>query len=135
MDKADFLPRELANCENRWRSDGDISAVVEAVALCGWNGWPLPEWCVDPVCEALFVFNETGQRGQGTPRTRHAAVRHDKVRHDLLARILASPMDATGKQSVTVDEAAEIAARWLKHQNVEAGTVKASYYKVRRTLK
>lgn len=135
MDRESFLANRLPALENQWRETGDPDALAEVVALCGWNGWPLPEWAVEPILGALRLFSETGERGRGTPASRIQNRFNETVRHDLVVRVLAAPMDFTGKKRVSVDEACEVVARMLKGQNVSARAVKNSFHKVERTLK
>lgn len=135
MDKGDFPTEELKRLEREWRETCDMSVIAQAVALCGWNRHPLPEWCVQPALAALEAYNHIGERGKGTPASRNTKAQEDKVRHDLVRRILDHPMDFSGSSSLTLDEASEIATRMLPHQNVSARTIKASYHKIQRALK
>lgn len=135
MDKAEFMARELAECETRWRQDEDVAAVAEAVALCGWNEWPLPEWTVGPICEGLHLFNNKGRRGGGTPATRHRVRLNDRHRHYLVEMVLQNPKLYAGKDAVTKEEAFEIVVGMLGRRRVSCRAIEESYRKLESTTK
>src|SRR5690606_23484562 len=116
-----------------WEETGDPGTVAQAVALCGWNAWPLPEWCVQPAVDALRVYAEKGQgRGRSAaPAKRSAARKADLFRHDLVEWLC----EHGNNEGMTLGAACEEAAKILKDSNVTPRAIKASYYKVARTLK
>ncbi|RWA73411.1 MAG: hypothetical protein EOQ28_14810 [Mesorhizobium sp.] len=113
----------------RWTDDGDVGAIGEAVAFCGLNSYPLPEWCVEPVWGALAVFNETGARGQGTPRSRLTDLQKARQRHGLVKLYMQLRRKPNGKP-ITLQAACEQVANQLKHHNVTARAVLESYRQI-----
>ncbi|MFT3811067.1 MAG: hypothetical protein QM698_14225 [Micropepsaceae bacterium] len=123
----------LADYEARW-DEGDVSAVAEAVAFCGYNSYPLPSWCVDPCMEALSLYNAEGGRGRvNTRAAKFAELQKKQRRHALVKLELEFSRDA-GKP-VTIDKACEIVAQKLPSENVSARAVLKSYREIAATLK
>jgi hypothetical protein len=135
MEPDQYFRDELAGLERRFRDDGDVAAVAEAIILCAGGCWPLPEWCMAPAVEALGLLNGRSGRGRSqSPRTKLAILQAHRQRHELVRHLLAHGSLLTGKQT-TIDSACKEAASMLKGQNVSGDAVRKSYRLVERGRK
>ncbi|MGX1107835.1 MULTISPECIES: hypothetical protein [Bradyrhizobium] len=115
----------LERYREEWEA-GDTRSLAEAVALCGWNGLPLPEWCVEPVIAGLELFATHGGQGRSqSPASRLKAKQDHQLRYALVELEL-NCADASGKRPTLVQAYAAVAER-LRGQNITARTVKASH--------
>lgn len=140
MDKGEFFKAELARLEQQWNEHNDVSAVKEAFLLCGWNAWPLPEWLLPILSEALDllditkVFREGGKKSQGlggTSYEKRAQRAKDIRRYNTVEWVfLRSRIDG---HKMTLEQACEIATDELRGDCVTPRTVKASYQRVKKS--
>jgi hypothetical protein len=126
------MDASLEGYRAKWEA-GDTSGLGEAVALCGWNHYPLPEWCVQPVLAGLELLdNKHGSRGRAqSPALRLVEKQKHRSRYEWVAYLMRPD---TGGGATTLEEACDRVAERLGG-NVTSRAVKASYYKVKRTPK
>ena len=121
----------LAGYERKFKEESDVQSLANAVAVCGWNGLVLPEWCVAPVGEALDLYNQRGGRGRGqSPKNKLADAQKHKHRHAMVDFYLLFP--GPDGRSPTLEKAFEHVASKL---HVSAYTVEKSYRKIESTRK
>jgi hypothetical protein len=120
----------LLKCETAWKERRDIEALGEAVALCGWNSLPLPEWSVDPILSGLALLNEHGGRGRGQSlRTKLEERQKHERRHAFVSWL--RKHGASG--GLTLERAFEEAAKAEK--TVTADAIRKSYRAVEKAKK
>lgn len=140
MDNSWFFTAELARLERQWIQDSDVAAATEAVLLCGLNAWPLPEWVLPILFDALDlldtgkVIREQGKKAQGLGGTsfeKRAQRAKDMRRYAKVEWILLS--SRIDGQKLTLEAAYKLAADELKGECVTPRTIMASYRRIKKS--